>query len=43
MPDKHLTKFVEQGMIKLILDNIDQYRRWDTKMNLIKILTDLAG
>ena len=42
MPDKYCTSFVEIGMVKLILDDINKYARSDTKINLIKVLTYLA-
>ena len=39
MPDKYCSSFVEIGMIKLILDDINKYARSDTKINLIRVLT----
>ena len=42
MPDKFVCKFVEVGLIKLIVDNLDSYSRADTRTKLIKILSLLA-
>ena len=42
MPDKYLTNFVEQGIISLILMNLNDYCRADTKSNIIRVLTYLA-
>ena len=42
MPDKYCCNFVELGMIKTIIDEIDNYARADTKRNLIKVLAMVA-
>ena len=42
MPDKYLSAFVEQGMVRLILRDIENYARADTKCKLCLMLTYLA-
>mmetsp|Transcript_29513 Transcript_29513/g.44868 ORF Transcript_29513/g.44868 Transcript_29513/m.44868 type:complete len:223 (+) Transcript_29513:2421-3089(+) len=43
MPDKYNSTFVEMGMIKLILDDMNNYARADTKCNLCRVLNYLSN
>ena len=38
MPDQYLSKFIENGIIMSIIDEIDNYSRKDVKINLCRIL-----
>ena len=42
MPDNKCPVFVELGLVKLILDDLNLYARVNVKKNLCKILTYLA-
>ena len=42
MPDKYLSYFIEIGIVKLILDDLNSYARANTVCNLLKILTYLS-
>ena len=43
MPDKYLSKFIEAGMIKLLLSDLDDYARASVKKVLCRVLTYLAS
>jgi hypothetical protein len=43
MPDKYLSKFIEAGMIKLLLSDLDDYARASVKKALCRVLTYLAS
>lgn len=42
MPDKYFSTFVECGMVNMILRDIDNYARADTKVKLCQVLTYIA-
>lgn len=43
MPDKYMSKFVEKGLVKLVLDDLDIYARASVKKNLCRVLTYLSS
>jgi len=42
MPDKYSAMFVELGLVKLILDDLNIYARANVKKNLCRVLTYLS-
>ena len=42
MPDKYQPSFVELGLVKLILDDLNLYARANVKKNLCRIMTYLS-
>jgi hypothetical protein len=42
MPDKHLCNFIEIGMVRQVIDDMNNYARARTISSLCKILTYLA-
>lgn len=42
MPDKYLSIFVELGLVKLIIDDLQNYSRADTRSKLCRVLAFLA-
>jgi|AACY02.6.fsa_nt_gi hypothetical protein len=43
MPDKYFANFVELGLVKLILDDLNIYARANVKKNLCRVLTYLSS
>ena len=43
MPDKYNSNFVEIGLIKMLLEDINNYARADVKVNMVKVLTSLSN
>lgn len=42
MPDKYLSKFIEAGLIKQLLGDLENYARASVKKNLCRVLTYLS-
>ena len=43
MPDKYMSKFIEVGLVKILLEDIDNYARASVKKNLCRVFTYLCN